>query len=46
MNTAWDLTRRFPDEYSDWREEAHNGETLLGFEQWLKVLHPVRYRSS
>jgi len=39
-SNPWDLTRIFPGAYSDWREEAHNGETLLGFEKWLAVLNP------
>lgn len=33
---AWDLTREFPDEYTDWQYEANNGDTLLGFVDWLK----------
>ena len=33
----WDLTRDNPDEYADWKQEVSNGDTLLGFEDWLSA---------
>ncbi len=46
MSNPWELTRIFPGEYSDWQEEAHNGETLLGFDEWIHVLHPSNFPPS
>lgn len=43
MSNPRDLPRTFPDEYGDWREEASNGETLLGFDEWIHVLHPQNF---
>jgi len=34
-SNPWDLTREHPEAYSDWREQACNGETLKGFAEWL-----------
>lgn len=33
----WDLTREEPDAYADWKYEVGNGDTLLGFADWLKA---------
>lgn len=31
----WEMTRRNPDDYADWKREVSNGDTLRGFEDWL-----------
>ncbi|MFT4471861.1 hypothetical protein ACMX2H_18320 [Arthrobacter sulfonylureivorans] len=33
--TGWDQTRRWPGDYSDWKEEVVNGDTLRSFTDWL-----------
>lgn len=33
---GWDVTRERPEEYERWQYEANNGDTLLGFLDWLK----------
>jgi hypothetical protein len=39
-SNPWDLTRSHPDAYSEWQYETANGETLQGFEAWLKEGDP------
>ena len=34
-SNPWDLTRENPEDYSAWKEQARNGETLQGFADWL-----------
>jgi hypothetical protein len=36
-SNPWDLTREEPDAYADWKYEVNNGDTLLGFSDWLAV---------
>lgn len=32
----WAMTSQYPTEYGEWQEEAANGDTTLGFVEWLR----------
>lgn len=32
---SWEKTRTYADQYADWKYEVQNGDTLLGWAEWL-----------
>jgi hypothetical protein len=33
----WDLSRRYPNAYTDWKYEVKNGDTLRDFRNWFII---------